>query len=489
MWEERRKGLAPAVVRRPKPEPRDTADIPPSNPNDPIDLESSPERLLRKKAGKRKQTGVDADGQPAKKVQKKITRRGNLDAFIAKLFLIEKPNSPVSVEPSFVVNEELPPSPSRTPANELLGSTEVIDHEVGRTAGKSADVAVDAVNITSSEAVDVGTGNPQTLEFVAQDSGKEKSAQEIPVTMSPFAASGFVPENVEKNPGGNQGSFIRSNENSHIRADETLGDYYYRCYSEKQADEVHMPVWKLKKGDTFSDWHVCREWLQGTFPPGEIKFQEGRPHEQTYRSYLEEAASYTSTSTVYSLSKKKAAEDEARATQLRAKLQADQAKFENDRKTEEWSVAGWKRKTEAEAALLTKERKNWKETCEKDNAEKMGLRNVITNLKAEFEKLKKQDAEIESFKNEKADVEAARDEARSHRERSEQREEQLKAEAEAAKKDLELALAEKAETSRRLAETEEKLETSETVRATTESELEPLKGDMLWLKERGIASC
>ncbi|MFS7980372.1 hypothetical protein Hanom_Chr10g00938681 [Helianthus anomalus] len=68
MWEERRKvrgipltpgyvvvsdsleGLAPTVVRRPKPEPRDTVDIPPLNPDDPIDLESSPERLLRKKA-------------------------------------------------------------------------------------------------------------------------------------------------------------------------------------------------------------------------------------------------------------------------------------------------------------------------------------------------------------------------------------------------------------------------------------------------------
>ncbi|KAJ0827036.1 hypothetical protein HanRHA438_Chr17g0821101 [Helianthus annuus] len=40
-------GLAPAVtVRRPKPELRDTADIPPSNPYDPIDLESSPEHLV-----------------------------------------------------------------------------------------------------------------------------------------------------------------------------------------------------------------------------------------------------------------------------------------------------------------------------------------------------------------------------------------------------------------------------------------------------------
>ncbi|KAJ0634182.1 hypothetical protein HanOQP8_Chr17g0680171 [Helianthus annuus] len=64
-------GLAPAVVRKPKPETKDTTDIPPSNPNDPIDLESSPEHLLRKKAGKRKQIDTGAKGQLVKKVQKK----------------------------------------------------------------------------------------------------------------------------------------------------------------------------------------------------------------------------------------------------------------------------------------------------------------------------------------------------------------------------------------------------------------------------------
>ncbi|KAJ0834717.1 hypothetical protein HanRHA438_Chr16g0746781 [Helianthus annuus] len=73
-----------AVMKKPKAEPRDTTDILPSNPKDPIDLESSPELLLKKKAGKRKQTDAEAEGQPAKKVQtKKITKRGNLDAFIA----------------------------------------------------------------------------------------------------------------------------------------------------------------------------------------------------------------------------------------------------------------------------------------------------------------------------------------------------------------------------------------------------------------------
>ncbi|KAJ0667385.1 hypothetical protein HanPI659440_Chr17g0677241 [Helianthus annuus] len=70
-------GLTPAVTfREPKPEPRDSADIPPSNPNEPIDLDSSPEHLVHRKGGKRKQTDTDAEGQPPKKVhRKKITRK------------------------------------------------------------------------------------------------------------------------------------------------------------------------------------------------------------------------------------------------------------------------------------------------------------------------------------------------------------------------------------------------------------------------------
>ncbi|MFS7929500.1 hypothetical protein Hanom_Chr04g00333231 [Helianthus anomalus] len=216
----------------------------------------------------------------------------------------------------------------------------------------------------------------------------------------------------------NQGSFAQDDENSPIRLDETPGDYYYRCYSEKKADEIHAPVWKLKKGDTFSDLRVCRDWLQGTFIAGEIKFQEGRPQEHTYHAYLEEVATYTSTTH----RTKKAVEDEARAALLRAKLEVDRAKFESDHKTEEWSVAGWKREAEAEAALLSEEHKRWRQICEKYNNEKIGLRNIINNLMTEVERLKKQDAEIEKLKQEKADAEAAPDEARSHRERSEQRE-------------------------------------------------------------------
>ncbi|KAM0056587.1 hypothetical protein Hdeb2414_s0006g00220121 [Helianthus debilis subsp. tardiflorus] len=64
--------------------------------------------------------------------------------------------------------------------------------------------------------------------------------------------------------------------------------------------------------------------------------------------------------------------------------------------------------------------------------------------------------------------------------RNEQREEQLR-------KDPELAHSENTETSRRLSEAKEKLENSEMARVTAESELEPLKDDMAWLKDRDIA--
>ncbi|KAJ0437145.1 hypothetical protein HanHA300_Chr16g0598701 [Helianthus annuus] len=257
----------------------------------------------------------------------------------------EKPSSSVHAEPSSAFNEDLPPSPPRAPISEQLESTKAAgDDEAEKTAGvenleveNPAEVAEESEKVISSEVVDVDVGRPKSPEVVARDPEKGKSAQEIPITTSPSAAFGFVPENIERNPGGDQGSFIHADENSPIRPDETTGDYYYRCYSEKQADEVHAPVWKLKKGDTFSDWHVCREWLQGTFPPGEIKFQQGRPHEQTYHAYLEEAATYTSTThrivrewrsmhkewAAFEASKKKAAKDEARATLLRAKLEAD----------------------------------------------------------------------------------------------------------------------------------------------------------------------
>ncbi|MFS8024552.1 hypothetical protein Hanom_Chr16g01464591 [Helianthus anomalus] len=57
---EEKKGLALVLLRKPKAEPRDTTNILASNPDDPIDLESSPEPLLRTRAVKRKPEGEAA---------------------------------------------------------------------------------------------------------------------------------------------------------------------------------------------------------------------------------------------------------------------------------------------------------------------------------------------------------------------------------------------------------------------------------------------
>ncbi|MFS7990830.1 hypothetical protein Hanom_Chr11g01063511 [Helianthus anomalus] len=183
-------GLAPVALKKPKPEPQDTADIPASNPDEPIDLDSSPEPLLRTKAAKRKQPEGGAAAQPMKKT-KKIGKRGDLDAFVAK-------------------------------------------------------------------------SSPE----------KGKSTQEDPMITVPSSTTTSAPQDdVDKSPPGADRGFI------------------YR----KRASEIYAPVWKVKQGDTYSDWQVCRDWLQGIFPPAEAKVQEGRSHDKTYHSYLEEIASSTST--------------------------------------------------------------------------------------------------------------------------------------------------------------------------------------------------
>ncbi|KAJ0488655.1 hypothetical protein HanHA300_Chr12g0435231 [Helianthus annuus] len=282
-------GLASVVVKKAKAEPRDTAGIPSSNPDHLIDLESSPEPLLKTKAGKRKQTDTKADGHPAKKVQrKKITRRGNLDAFITKLLqvslfficflyalhvcnmyfvFVEKPSSPVHAEPSSAVNEDLPPSPSRAPICEQLESTKTAGEDGAERAAEAGNpevekpVEVVVEKIISPEAAGVDVGHPKSPEVVARGPEKGKSAQEDPLATFPTAGFASAPVNVEKIPVEDQSSFAYANENSPIRPDETLGDYYYRTYSEKNASDIHAPVWNSKKGDTFSDCRVCRDWL------------------------------------------------------------------------------------------------------------------------------------------------------------------------------------------------------------------------------------
>ncbi|KAJ0788758.1 hypothetical protein HanPI659440_Chr05g0195651 [Helianthus annuus] len=292
-------GLAPVAVRKPKAEPRDTADIPVSNPDDPIDLESSPKPLRRTKAVKRKPES-EAVAQPAKKLTwKKIIKKGNLDTLATKLSP-EKLTSSVRVESPSIFNDDLLPSPPRASIKEQLEGTKAAEAEVEKAVGVEEPVTVelDAEKVVEAETADIGATKPKSPEIVVHEPEKGKSIQEDPVITIPFSATISAPprDDVKKSPVGvDQGFIYHDEEDSPIRPEESLGDYYYRSYSEKRAFDIHAPVWKLKQGDTFSDWQVCRDWLQDVFPPAEIKFQEEHTHDQTYHAYLEETASSTST--------------------------------------------------------------------------------------------------------------------------------------------------------------------------------------------------
>ncbi|MFS7918942.1 hypothetical protein Hanom_Chr03g00207111 [Helianthus anomalus] len=395
-------GLTPVVLRKPKAEPRDTADIPASNPDNPIYLESSPEPLLRTKAVKRKQTEVEAAAQPAKKVPKrKIGKRGNLDAFVTKL-PPEKLIPSFRAEPSSVFNDDLPPSSPRASIREQIKGTKAVETEAGKVAEvekpeeveKHVKVELEAEKIVETEAMDVGVSQPKSPEVVVREPKKGKSVQEDPVITIPFSATTSVPVNVERNP---------------------------------TASEIHASVWKLKKGDTVSDWQICRDWLPGTFPPAEVKFQEEHSHDQTYHAYLEETASSTSTThrivrewrnmhkewDAFEASKKEASEEKARIALLRAKLEADQAKFESEQKLKSGLPQDGKEKRKLKPPFFQKSVNVGKKSAD------------IVKLKkdnAEIEKLKKDNTKVEKLKKEKAEAKTTCDKARSHRERSEQRE-------------------------------------------------------------------
>ncbi|KAF5797853.1 hypothetical protein HanRHA438_Chr07g0296331 [Helianthus annuus] len=353
-------GLALIGLRKPKAEPQVSADIPASNPDDPIDLDSSPEPLKRLKADKRKRPEGGAAAQPVTKMaRKKIGKKGNLDAFAAK-FSPEKTSALVQTDTLFSFSDDRVPSPPPELNKENLEGEKIVEKEAETTG-------VDTPKPASPTVVMVTT---------VLERGKT-IVDEPPIVIAPSASAhtsepseGNVKRDEDKIE--HQESEVHdTEEESPIRPNETPGDYYYRLYTEKKPTDLHTPVWKLKQGDTFSNYQVCREWFQGAFPHTEIKFQEEQTHERIYRAYLQETASASSTShrimrewrsmqkewEAFEASKKEIAIEKAQMVVLKTKLEANKAKFEDEQKPKEWSAVGWKKKAEAEAALLEEERK------------------------------------------------------------------------------------------------------------------------------------
>ncbi|KAJ0749582.1 hypothetical protein HanLR1_Chr05g0171591 [Helianthus annuus] len=197
-------GLTPVVVKRPKAKPRDTADIPASNPEDPIDLESSPEPLLKTKTGKRKQVETEAEAQPAKKIpRRKINKRSNLDAFIVKPppdDCLQKETPAAIAEPSSIVNADLPPSTPRAPISEQPEGSKAVGDEAEKVAKvenpeveKSADV--ESEKVVDPESAEVDATRHKSSEVVARDLEKGKSVPEDPMITIPASSTTSAPVN------------------------------------------------------------------------------------------------------------------------------------------------------------------------------------------------------------------------------------------------------------------------------------------------------
>ncbi|MFS8019412.1 hypothetical protein Hanom_Chr15g01403481 [Helianthus anomalus] len=217
-------GLAPVALRKPMAEPRDPADIPASNPDDPIDLESSPEPLLRTKTTKRKQIEVEAAGQPVKKVSRtKIGKRGNVDAFITK-----------------------PPPLEGTKAAE----TEVEKVE-NPDVEKPIEVELQTEKVVESKDEDVNVTQPKSPEVAVHEPEIGKSVHEDPVITIPTSATTFAPVNVVRSPSGDQGFFVHEEEDSHIRPKETPGDYYYSLTQRGKPQRYIRRCGNLRKATLF----------------------------------------------------------------------------------------------------------------------------------------------------------------------------------------------------------------------------------------------
>ncbi|MFS7929913.1 hypothetical protein Hanom_Chr04g00337991 [Helianthus anomalus] len=167
----------------------------------------------------------------------------------------------------------------------------------------------------------------------------------------------------------------------------------------KRAFDIHAPVWKLKQGDTFSDWKLCRDWFQGAFPPNEIKFQKNKHmNAPTAHTFKKLPAPLPLRIELYATGVA-CIRNGMPLKHLRNRL----LKRKQRQKTGlPW---GGKRKSKLKLPFLRKSASYGKKL---DNYDKRTLRNEAVNLKAEIERLKK----------EKADAEAAQDEAMSHRDRS-----------------------------------------------------------------------
>ncbi|MFS7888648.1 hypothetical protein Hanom_Chr00s000001g01597671 [Helianthus anomalus] len=184
---------------------------------------------------------------------------------------------------------------------------------------------------------------------------------------------------------------------------DTVGDICYKTYTEEtRGNAPHQAPWGLKQKDTFLEFDACRDWFLNSSPPGEVNHQRARSHDGLYQAYVvREANTHAANHQIVRewrtmvkerVEWKKYREHLVRQVKdfekAKAAFAEEKAKFEADRKSEEWGREGLRGKLRAAEDLLAKERVEWKKICEKDNQRMYAARAKITDLEAQVTELK-----------------------------------------------------------------------------------------------------
>ncbi|KAJ0667472.1 hypothetical protein HanPI659440_Chr17g0678181 [Helianthus annuus] len=182
----------------------------------------------------------------------------------------------------------------------------------------------------------------------------------------------------------------------------TIGDLYYKTYIEElRGNAPHQAPWGLKQKDTFKDFSSYRKWFLNSFTPGEVNRQRARTHDELYQAYVvgeanTRAANHQIVREWRTMVKERADWEKYRDSLMKemksyeiakAAFAEEKAKFESDRKSEEWGREGPRGKLRTAEELSSKERAEFKKICEKDNQRAYAARNKITELEGKIVEL------------------------------------------------------------------------------------------------------
>ncbi|MFS8006755.1 hypothetical protein Hanom_Chr14g01252901 [Helianthus anomalus] len=166
---------------------------------------------------------------------------------------------------------------------------------------------------------------------------------------------------------------------------DTLGDISYKTYTEEACgDAPHQAPWGL-------NWRT-HDGLYHAYVFGESNTRAAN-HQIVceWRTMVKERGDWEK---YRELVVRQVKEFE----KMKAAFAEEKAKFESDKKSEEWGREGLRGKLRAAEELLTKEHAEWKEIYKKENQRMYATRTKITNLDAQNATLTKKVEDVEADK-------------------------------------------------------------------------------------------